>query len=106
MKGRSNRLHYAVECTPDGQFSYLLCRGFPSVGKHTHVPEEAKGEFHECAQCKKILDKMFRQRPHLYVLLDQVYNTKGVCVNHGRREFNRIGTQGFSCFVEGNTEDG
>jgi len=62
MQGRSARLHLAVECTPDGKFSYLLCRGFPSVGKHEHVPSFAQGEFPQCAQCQRVLEKMLKQK--------------------------------------------
>tara|TARA_Y100000004_G_C8901986_1_gene406825 strand:- start:227 stop:478 length:252 start_codon:yes stop_codon:yes gene_type:complete len=70
MQGRSERLHYAVECTPDGKYSYLLCRGFPSVGKHEHIPSFAKGDFPNCAQCERILKKMKRQKGQVVEILE------------------------------------
>jgi hypothetical protein len=62
IHGRSEKIHYAVECTPSGEFSYILCRGFPSVGKHQRVEGEPS-----CAQCKKIAQKMFRRNNQFYL---------------------------------------
>ena len=67
MQGRSSRIHYAVDCTPDGVFSYVLCRGFPSVGKHDAIhPEIDTEDALKCAQCQRVFDKMLRQRPEAY----------------------------------------
>ena len=68
MKGRSARRHMAVECTPTGDFSYLLCKGFPSVGKHESIPLELQGDFIECKQCARVWAKMQRQKPDDFVL--------------------------------------
>ena len=71
MNGRSSKVHLAVDCTPDGRLSYVLCRGFPSVGEHEPIPLEIMDELKppECAQCKKIWAKMLRQRPEHFKLL-------------------------------------
>lgn len=68
MKGRSARRHMAVECTPDGRFSYLLCKGFPSVGEHESIPVAEQEHFLECKQCARVWSKMQRQKPDDFVL--------------------------------------
>tara|TARA_Y100001937_G_C7031768_1_gene290449 strand:+ start:541 stop:756 length:216 start_codon:yes stop_codon:yes gene_type:complete len=70
MQGRSARMHYAVECTPDGKYSYLLCRGFPSVGKHENVPLNAKDKYPHCAQCERILNKMKNQNGQVIEIIE------------------------------------
>lgn len=66
QSGRSKRIHLGVECAQKGKLSYILCRGFPSIGKHIEVPDEIEGA--HCAQCAKILDRMKRSKNHNFVM--------------------------------------
>ena len=46
--------------------SYLLCRGFPSIGKHQQIHEHEVGM--ECKQCAKSLEKLMRTRGDRFIL--------------------------------------
>jgi len=63
---RSERAHYAVECAQNGRLSYVLCRGFPSIGAHQRIPESEVGR--ECKQCAKTLEKMLRLQGDRFIL--------------------------------------
>ena len=63
---RSVRAHYAVECAQEGRLSYLLCRGFPSIGAHRQIPEHAVEM--QCKQCEKSLAKIMRTRSDGFIL--------------------------------------
>jgi len=64
----AGKIHYAVECAQGGRLSYILCRGFPSIGTHTHA-ELAKGS--ECAQCLRVLNKTLRQNSDRFILIKE-----------------------------------
>ena len=57
-KGRGNRIHIAVECARQGQLSYVLCKGFPSIGEHL---ESSDTDMLNCRICEKIATKMLKQ---------------------------------------------
>lgn len=63
---RSVRAHFAVECAQEGRLSYLLCRGFPSIGAHEQIPEHAVEMV--CKQCVKSFDKMMKTRGDRFIL--------------------------------------
>lgn len=63
---RGVRAHYAVECAQEGRLSYLLCRGFPSIGAHEQVPEHAVEMV--CKQCEKSIEKLMRTRGDRFIL--------------------------------------
>ncbi len=63
---RSARAHWAIECAQSGEMSYLLCRGFPSIGKHQQIHEHDVDM--ECKQCAKSLEKLMRTRGDRFIL--------------------------------------
>lgn len=63
---RGARAHYAIECAQEGRLSYLLCRGFPSIGAHEQIPEYAVEMV--CKQCVKSFEKMMRTRGDRFIL--------------------------------------
>lgn len=59
--GRSGKTHIAAEAAQNGVYSYVLCRGIPSIGKHQAF-EKGEEDFMEvCAQCLRILKRMRKQ---------------------------------------------
>ena len=65
----AGKIHYAVECAQEGKLSYILCRGFPSIGHHTHA-HSVEGS--ECAQCLRVLKKTLRQNSDRFILIKEV----------------------------------
>lgn len=63
---RSVRAHWGIECAQGGDMTYLLCRGFPSIGRHQQIPEYAVTM--QCKQCEKSLVKMMRTRSDRFIL--------------------------------------
>tara|TARA_R100001463_G_scaffold77487_1_gene131542 strand:- start:2795 stop:3031 length:237 start_codon:yes stop_codon:yes gene_type:complete len=63
----AGKIHYAVEVAKEGKLSYILCRGFPSIGNHTHAHSADDGS--ECAQCLRVLKKTLRQNGDRFILI-------------------------------------
>lgn len=56
--GRSGKTHIAVEAAQDGLYSYVLCRGIPSIGKHQEFQSGEPDFSGVCAQCLRVLKRM------------------------------------------------
>ena len=58
-RGQGVRIHISQECAQGGKLSFVLCKGFTSLGEHEEVGEQ-EHEYFECSQCAKIAAKMLK----------------------------------------------